>query len=203
MSINCDCPNPTEIGSVPSSDCPFDIGQVQKIVVQRKGYVFLLGAIKVLASWTALQTAANDTKVVSTPLVGGNPIITPGGAITEGGGDNSTLNGAEDILGTNPSIFSADFKSITPEQEKALKALMCEPTLQVFLINEFGKIICKKGDIATSQTGIPIQSLHFGDRDNQGFGKKDINKLRFSFKAGWSEDIEVITPTDFNPITSL
>lgn len=202
----CDCPNPTAIESIPDADCPFDIKQVQKVVFQRRGNEFLTDTIKVEASWTPLLTATDDTKVTSTPLIGGNPLITPGGAITEGGGDNSTLNGEEDVTGSNPSLFTADFKSITPAIEKAIKSLMCEKNLQVYFITEENKIIAYNDtDImdADTHTGFPISAMYFSDRDNQGFGKKDVNQLRFSLKAGWSENIVSITATDFSPLAVL
>lgn len=201
----CDCPNPTAIESIPDADCPFDIKQVQKVVFQREGNVFLTDTIKLEATWTPLLTANDDTKVTSTPLIGGNPLITPGGAITEGGGDNSTLNGEEDVTGSNPSLFTADFKSVTPAQEKAIKKLMCEKKLQVFFITEENVIIATQQGLtpADSHKGFPISALYFSDRDNTGFGKKDVNKLRFSLKAGWSEDIVKIIPTDFSPLAVL
>ena len=202
----CDCPNPTAIESIPDADCPFDIKQVQKVVFQRRGNKFLTSTIKVEESWTPLLTATDDTKVTSTPLIGGNPLITPGGAITEGGGDNSTLNGEEDVTGSNPSLFTADFKSINPAIERAIKSLMCEKNLQVYFITEENKIIAHH-DADTMEegthTGLPISALYFSDRDNQGFGKKDVNKLRFSLKPGWSENIVSLIATDFSPLAVL
>lgn len=201
----CDCPNPTAIETIPVADCPFDIKQIQKIVFQRNGYIFTADAIKTEGSWNTLKTATDGTKVTSTPLIGGNPLITPGGAITEGGGDNSTLNGEEDVTGSNPSLFTADFKSITPGQEKAIKKLMCEKNLQVYFITEENKILCTQEYLTAndSHKGFPISAFYFSDRDNQGFGKKDMNKMRFSIKAGWSENIVKISATDFSPLAVL
>lgn len=200
----CDCPGPTALSDIPSANCAFDIKQIQKVVFQRGGNVFVADTIKVLATWTALKTATDETKVVTTPLIGGDPLITPGGAITEGGGDNSTLDGVEVVTGSNPSIFGCNFKSITPAQEKAIKALMCEKKLQVYFITEENKILCtQEGLLATGHKGFPITSFYFGDRDNQGFGKQDMNSMRFSLKAGWSEDIVKVSATDFSPLVDL
>lgn len=201
----CDCPQPTALTEIPASDCPFDLRQVQKVVFQRIGNKFdAVNDIQLQATWDALKTAIDSTKVVVSPFVGGNPLITPGGAITEGGGDNSTLNGEETVTGSNPSLFTADFKSLTPEQEVALKKLICEKRLQVYFLNEENKIIVNtEGMGAGEYTGFPISAYYFGDRDNQGFGKQDMHKMRFSLKAGWSENIAKISATDFSPLVDL
>lgn len=201
----CDCPNPTAIETIPDADCPFNIKQVQKVIFQRNGNIFLADNIKVIATWDALKVANDGTKYSITPIIGGNPLITPGGAITEGGGDNSTLNGEETVTGSNPSLFTCDFKSVTPEIEKAMKTLMCERRLQVFFLTEENKIIANQEDLTdlTQHKGFPISALYFSDRDNQGFGKQDIHKLRFSLKAGWSENIVKVSATDFSPLVDL
>jgi hypothetical protein len=207
MSL-CNCPAPTALTTVPSADCPFDLGQIQKIGFQRAGFTFDSGAVSptspsVFADWTALKTATDSTKVVFTPLIGGDPVVVAGEAISEGGGDNSTMNGIEIITGVNPSKFSAMYRSMTPEQESAIKKLMCEPNLVVYFITDNQKIIVKK--ITTAQKkGLAIQAFFLGDRTNDGFGKKDSHKIQFSLPAGWSEDIEIITPeAGFNPLTDL
>lgn len=201
----CDCPKPTALTDIPTSDCPFDIKQIQKIIFQRGGNKFLLDTIKTLAAWTPLKTAIDSTKIVVSPFVGGNPIIAPGGAITEGGGDNSTLNGIEEVTGSNPSLFTCDFKSLKPAQEEAFKKLICEKNLQVYFVTEENKIIATQEGLAEadSHKGLPISAFYFDDRDNQGFGKQDLNKLRFSLASGWSTKIVKIVAEDFSPLTDL
>ena len=204
----CNCPNPAKLEAVPANDCEFHLGQIQKIGVQRRGYQWdtTSGAPtdpSVKADWDVLLTASDDTKVVFTPLIGGDPIIDPGEAITEGGGDNSTLNGVEEVTGTNPASFSAMFKGISPDQEKAMKTWMCEKYLNVYFVTENNVIIVKKitNDV---KEGIQIQSFFVGDRSNQGFATKDTNQISFQLVAGWSEDIEIIEPqAGFNPLVDL
>lgn len=204
----CNCPNPTSLTTIPSNDCPINLKQIQKVGFQRQGYEFDASLVtptspSVQADWDVLIAAADDTKAVFSPLIGGDPIIEPGEAITEGGGDNSTLNGVEEVTGTNPASFSANFKEISPEQEAALKELICEKKLVVYFVNEDNNIIVKKID-DDKKTGFDIQSFFFGDRGNQGFGTKDINVMSFQLKAGWSEAIEIIEPEPgFNPLVDL
>lgn len=196
--MECNCPQPEKLTEIPKDDCPFNLNQIQRISFQRAGTKFEDEAnIKLLASWQAFATATDATKIVTTPLIGGDPVIEAGEPITTGGGDNSTLNGVEETEGTNPSTFSAVFKSISPKVEKALKTLMCEKNLTVYLHLQGGRTV------ATDDFGgLPIQNVFISDRNNQGFGSKDTNVIRFSLPAGWSENIEIYVP-EFNPLTDL
>lgn len=207
--MSCNCPSPTALTEVPTSDCPFDLKQVQRVAFQRRGNNFDQTAgtptnITLGADWAAFKAAADSSKIVCSPLIGGDPIIDAGEAITEGGGDNSTLNGVEEVTGTNPSSFSCNFKSITPLQEVALKSLVCEKSLMVYLINQDQQIACVEVNPSDIHTGLNIQSFFFSDRDNKGFGTNDTNSMSFQLPAGWSENIVLIQPeAGFNPLTDL
>ena len=67
MALNsCDCPLPTAIGDITPNTCPDNFGQIQKVIFQRRGFVFdgTVGKdITLLADWQALQVAADDTKI--------------------------------------------------------------------------------------------------------------------------------------------
>jgi hypothetical protein len=206
---DCVCPLPTELGTIPALDCGVNLKQIQRLAFQRFGppdSQFGPGAttpndITVLADWQAFLAAADNTKIVVTPLIGADPIIEAGTAITTGGGDNTTLNGVEEVEGTNPSAFSATFKEITPEIELALKQLTCEKNLTVYMILEGGRIAAYSID-ADNQRGFLLQSMFVSDRNNAGFATKDTNTISFSFPAGWSENLVIIDPA-FNPLTDL
>ncbi len=202
----CNCPNPASLTTINISDCPVDLDQIQKIYFQRQGFIFdgTVGKdITLLADWQTLVTAGDDTKVVVTPLIGGDPVITAGEAITTGGGDNTTLNGVVETTGTNPSQFSVTFKSLSAEEEKALKTLACEGKLGAYFVNRNEQLIVN--EVATGEyTGFEVfGNVFFSDRNNAGFGTKDTFTMTFSLKAGWSEDLSLQTPADFNPLTDL
>lgn len=210
MSI-CNCPAPTSLTEIPNQDCGVNLNQIQRVAFQRNNNRFGIGAIPgtpptdnsilELADWQALIGAADNSKIVITPLIGANPTIEPGDAITAGGGDNSTLNGVEEIEGVNPSKFSCEFKELSPEIEKAMAKLLCEKNLTVYLILQGGKIaVVKISD--NNQKGFDIQSPFFSDRGNQGFATKDTHTLSFGLKAGWSADLQIITP-NFNPLSEI
>lgn len=205
--MDCNCPAPSALTEIPTQDCGVNLNQIQRVAFQRIGSQFGTNAqpaansILELADWQALKAATDNTKIVITPLIGANPTIDPGDAITNGGGDNSTLNGVEEVEGVNPSSFSAEFKELSPEIEKAMKAIICEKNLVVYFILQGGKIAAKTID-ADNQTGFSIQSPFVSDRGNQGFATKDTHTLTFSLTAGWSEDLVIIDP-NFNPLTEI
>lgn len=204
--MDCTCPNTSALTDISPSNCDFNMNQIQRLGFQRRQKnVFTPLTILDLSEWQANTTATDDTKIVFTPFVGGDPVIEPGDAITTGGGDNSTLNGVEERTGVNPSVFSAMFKSLTPKQESEIKKLMCEKELDVYFILQGGRIAVLADNVTTptSLSGFEIESFFFGDRGNQGYGSKDTNAMRFSLPAGWSEKLTIYKPTSFNPLTDL
>lgn len=218
FALLCNCPDDGILGDIPASDCPFDLKQIQRIAFATQGQVIwdsadgtgtgLLGVPQVdsqldtLADWQARLTAVDATKMVISPLIGGDPIIEAGEAITEGGGDNTTLNGAPEVTGTNPSSFSAVFKSLQPATEKALKQLGCK-NLEVYFILEGGRIVAEGNDTNATLKGLNVQSFFVSDRNNAGFGTKDTNTISFELPAGWSENIVLVDPVDFNPLYDI
>jgi len=199
---NCNCPAPTALTDIPSENCGINMEQIQRVIFQRgqTDAPFDATDVLTLSAWQDYMAATDDTKTVITPLVGGDPIIEPGDAITTGGGDNSTLNGVEQLDGINPSKFSCFYNSLSSAQEKALKKLICETNLTAYFVLQGGKIAIKK--ISTDVWGLAIQSFFISDRGNSGYGTKDKFNVSFSLPAGWSEDMTIITPS-FNPLTEL
>lgn len=205
--MNCVCPQPTTITDIPDFNCPFKLKQIQRIAFQIRGDSFDTDAetaptdIKVLADWQAKIAATDATKIAVSPKIGGNPVITAGDAITEGGNDNSTFNGVAINNGSGPSTFSVDFFNITPEIEKAMKTLLCRTDLAAYLILEGGLLGVKKVD-DTEYQPFPIDNLFFSDRANNGFAGNDVNTLTFNLTPGWSSDLAIVQP-EFNAVLDL
>lgn len=208
---NCKCPKTTALTEIPTQECTVDLEQLQKFGFQRGGYMWdstlvtpeIPTDITKKADWLTLKTATNDTKIVFTPLIGGDPIITAGEPILNGGGDNSTLNGVEELLGTNPSTFTGLFKSLSSAVKTALVELECETDLVVYPINQNGKIIAL--EVAEGQyTGFPVQGFHITDRTNNGFGTKDTFAVRFTLPARWDAKLVILDPeAGFRPLVDL
>jgi len=190
------------------------MGQIQRYWFVRKGEVIwdtvtpannlpaTIAALAptVLAGWTILFAAADDSHVVPSPLIGGDSTLTGGSTISQGGGDNSTLSGQTLINGINPTDGTARFDSLTGAQITAFRKLACEGTgLEVYLINQQGLIWGQQvGDLFT---GFDISNVVLGSMTNAGFGTRDNNTMTFQLDFDYDETKAAITPTDFNALT--
>lgn len=210
MSLLCNCPVGAALGSVPLSDCPNSLGQIQKVVFQR---VFSTGATRnsftiasanpnVKASWTPLLAATDGTKVVQSPYLSA-PAFEAGAARTYGGG-NETLGGIEIILGREATAFTGNILRAPQTTIKALKAFMCE-NVGVYLIDEFGRITGTVDNTTTPTKfyPIPISALFVGDKAIGGLETPDMNALTWKFLPNWSDNLHTVVPTDFDALTEL
>ena len=208
---NC-CPLPSALTTVPATVCPVDLGQIQRILPVRRGYVgwdtatpannypaSIVGlAPTAVAGWTILKAAVDDTKVLFPPLFGGGITITPADPNTFGGNDNETLNGETYVVGFPPSTFVARYDQLTAAQDLAFTDLECE-TLEVYFVNGDGNIIGERDGLIFK--GFSITAFYFKGREVLGFGTRNNNMIGFQMAKNWSSKFEVITPTDFNALT--
>lgn len=206
----CKCPAAVALPTIPNFSCAESFGQIQKVAFQRlykntgdKNFFSTEASIEKLASWTTLLSAENDTKIVLTPYVQA-PTAEAGAARTFGGG-NETLGGIEEVIGREPTPFTAVLRRVPQNIIKALKQLQCESDSQnlgVYLFDENGKIGALQ-DEKTKYYPIPIRSLFFSDKTLGGLEAPDSNNVQWSFLPNWSDDLVIVTPNDFNPLTDL
>ena len=165
--------------------------------------VFLSALCNIWAVPHAAELTATDgTKVVVSPYVEA-PTSEPGGPRTFGGG-NETLGGVETIIGREPTTFSGVLRSVPQSVIKAMKDLQCEAqadNLGVFLFDENGSIECLVS--GTDNLPIPIRALFIGDKSFGGLEEPDSNAIQWSFLPNYSDDLAIVAPTDFNPLTDL
>lgn len=209
----CNCPLPTALTTVTATSCPEEMGQIQRAWFVRKGNVVwdtatagaanvpatITGdAVTASAGWATLKAATDDTKVVFPPLFAGDITITPGDAITQGGNDNSTLNGQTYFVAFPDSSFSARFDQLTATQTSELKTLVCED-LEVYFVNGDGDLV---GDASTTGEfkGFDVTSVMLQSRNVQGFATRDANIMAFQLDADWDTIFEKQTPV-FNALT--
>ena len=204
----CKCPRGAALPDIPAVTCPESFGQIQKVAFVRlyktdgtKNKFVTASDIKLKASWTPLLTAADDTKVIISPYIQA-PTAEAGKARTFGGG-NETLGGVEEVIGREPTPFVGVIRKAPQTVIKALKDLQCE-SIGVYLFDENGAI----GAIVDETTAgtyypIPIRSFFVGDKTLGGFEAPDSNAIQWSFLPNWSDNLKLIAPTDFNPLTDL
>lgn len=197
---------------IPVSNCPESFGQIQKVAFQRlykstgeKNSFKTDAGIEKKASWTPLLSADDDTKIVISPYIQA-PTGEAGAARTFGGG-NETLGGVEEIVGREPTPFTGVMRKLPQKIIKALKQLQCESwgdNLGVYLFDENGAIgAIQDAKTATTHYPIPIRSLFIGDKTLGGYEAPDSNNIQWAFLPNWSDDLAIIVPEDFNPLTDL
>lgn len=208
----CKCPAGTALPDIPVSNCPESFGQIQKVAFQRlykstgeKNSFKTDAGIEKKASWTPLLSADDDTKIVISPYIQA-PTAEAGAARTFGGG-NETLGGVEEIVGREPTPFTGVMRKLPQKIIKALKELQCESwgdNLGVYLFDENGNIGALQDETtATTYYPIPIRSLFFSDKTLGGLEAPDSNNVQWSFMPNWSDDLVIVAPADFNPLTDL
>lgn len=197
---------------IPVSNCPESFGQIQKVAFQRlykstgeKNSFKTDAGIEKKASWTPLLSADDDTKIVISPYIQA-PTAEAGAARTFGGG-NETLGGVEEIVGRESTPFTGVMRKLPQKIIKALKELQCESwgdNLGVYLFDENGAIgAIQDAKTATTHYPIPIRSLFIGDKTLGGYEAPDSNNIQWAFLPNWSDDLAIIVPEDFNPLTDL
>ena len=208
----CKCPAGTALPDIPVSNCPESFGQIQKVAFQRlykstgeKNSFNADAGIEKKASWTPLLSADDDTKIVISPYIQA-PTAEAGAARTFGGG-NETLGGVEEIVGREPTPFTGVMRKLPQKIIKALKELQRESwgdNLGVYLFDENGAIgAIQDAKTATTHYPIPIRSLFIGDKTLGGYEAPDSNNIQWAFLPNWSDDLAIIVPEDFNPLTDL
>ena len=212
MSLTCQCPAAASLTTIPAVACGENFGQIQKVAFQRlrkadgsRNSFTTAASILVKASWTALLSAEDGSKVVVSPYIEA-PTSEPGAVRTYGGG-NETLGGIEEVLGAEPTAFSAVLRRMPQNVIKIMKELSCESNagnLGVYLFNDNGQIeAIQDPETATTYYPIPIRSFFVSDKGHGGLENPDSNNISWQFAPNYSDDLKIITPTDFNPLTDL
>ena len=212
MSLICQCPAAAAIATIPNVTCPENFGQIQKVAFQRlrkadgtRNSFITTAAITLKASWTALLAAADGSKVVVSPYI--NAPADSGGDARMTSGGNDDLGGVPQVLGGNPVQFDGQMRSVPQSVIKLMKELQCEANagnLGVYLFDENGKIEALQDQTtATTYYPIPIRALFIGSKIHGNFDAKDSNAISWQYPDNYSDDLTIVTPTDFNPLTDL
>ncbi len=199
---------PTDIGV---SSCLERFGEIQKIILQRTYNGTVLNTITIatanpnlLATWTALLAAADETKCQVTPFI--NALVNEAGDPITIGGVGQTVGGIEKKIGSNASPFNGEFHDEERTVMAAVKVYNREKNLSVYLMNEHGDIGGIADDLTTPTTfrGIPIMDTFFLT-DKKFGGKADVDKdfVSWSFLPNWSDKFYIVTASDFTPVTDL
>lgn len=211
MSLVCQCPAAASLTTIPNVACAENFGQIQKVAFQRlvkadgtKNSFTSTASILLKASWTALLAAADGSKVVISPYI--NAPADGGGDARMSSGGNDDLGGVPEVLGGEPVQFTGQIRAVSQSVIKVMKALQCEANagnLGVFLFDENGNIEAIKGETAGTYYPIPIRALFIGSKVHGNYDAKDSNAISWYYPDNYSDDLAIVVPTDFNPLTDL
>ena len=212
MGLTCQCPAASAITTIPNVTCPENFGQIQKVAFQRlfkadgtKNSFTSSASILLKASWTALLAAADGSKIVVSPYI--NAPADSGGDARMTSGGNDDLGGIPEVLGGEPVQFAGSLRAVPQSVIKVIKELQCEANagnLGVFLFDENGKIeAIKDTTTATTFYPIPIRALFVGSKIHGNYDAKDSNVISWYYPDNYSDNLAIVTPTDFNPLTDL
>lgn len=211
MSLVCQCPAAASLTTIPNVACAENFGQIQKVAFQRlvkadgtKNSFSSTASILLKASWTALLAAADGSKVVVSPYI--NAPADGGGDARMSSGGNDDLGGVPEVLGGEPVQFTGQIRAVSQSVIKAMKALQCEANagnLGVFLFDENGNIEAIKGETEGTYYPIPIRALFVGSKIHGNYDAKDSNAISWYYPDNYSDDLAIVVPTDFNPLTDL
>lgn len=212
MSLVCQCPAAAALTTIPNVTCPENFGQIQKVAFQRlydssgnrNSIASGTSGITKKATWTALLAANNGTKVVVSPYI--NAPADSGGDARMTSGGNDDLGGVAEVLGGNPVQFDGSIRSVPQSVIKAMKSLQCEANvgnLGVYLFDENGKIEAIQETSNGDYYPIPIRSLFIGSKIHGNYEAKDSNLISWQYPDNYSDNLTIVTPDDFNPLTDL
>ena len=212
MSLVCQCPAAAALTTIPNVQCSQNFGQIQKVAFQRlrkadgtRNSFTATAAIGLKASWTALLAAADGGKIVVSPYI--NAPADSGGDARLTSGGNDDLGGVQEVLGGNPVQFDGQIRAVPQSVIKAMKELPCEANagnLGVFLFDENGNIQAVQDQTtATTYYPIPIRTLFVGSLIHGNYDAKDSNAISWQYPDNYSDDLAIVKPTDFNPLTDL
>ena len=212
MSLVCQCPAAAALTTIPNVQCAENFGQIQKVAFQRlrkadgtRNSFTSTADIKLKASWTALLAATDGSKIVVSPYI--NAPADSGGDARMSSGGNDDLGGIAEVLGGNPVQFDGQIRAVPQSVIKVMKELQCEANagnLGVFLFDENGNIQAVQDQTtATTYYPIPIRTLFVGSLIHGNYDAKDSNAISWQYPDNYSDDLAIVKPTDFNPLTDL
>lgn len=202
------CPLPAALTTLVNPDCPFRFDQIVKIAFMQRqpgASPFATEAdMKLLATWTPLLAAVDETKVAASPIFAGF-VVPKSEPLVQGGNDNSTFAGLEQYYGEGSVRATGTFQNMTSASLLALDELTQfslstatgTSNLTAYLINKDGYIF-----YSGAQYGIPIFNFRVGGTGSEGLNRPNVNDFSFNLIAGWDRALKVVKPT-FDPLTEL
>lgn len=208
ITINC---SQTIAGVSPTlNTCPFEVPKSGKLIFEKRSTATAkliattgTGSVALLATWTPLLTAVDETKVIASAKI--TNVTLPSTEVPKT--DSGSSNGVQRTRLVVPAVtFSARMFGVTPAFVKELKELsqfsygmMNDTDLGVYILDEKNNIYCLKS--STAATSIPIWNLEFSSLSIEEGEDFASYMVKFDLAHGWDENLEKVA-TAYN-MTSI
>jgi hypothetical protein len=195
MSMLFKCPPGTYLGGIVPTECPIKWDQTQKIAFGRKyaNRFSSAGVFNSQVGWQALLDAITDARLVITPYVS-NLVIPASEVLSQGGNDNTTIDGVREVTGIGFVTVTAQLKNISAETAEEIRLIGTESMIQPGVSNIVGyflqtgdAVVWNKTSTGTKYDGFEIFNLTLTDIGNEGLNTNTVYNLSFDMKGGWSQ----------------
>lgn len=200
------CPPPAHLNGIAATTCPQKWGQIQKIAFGRsyEDRFANMGAFIGENIWEALLAVTNDSKLVVSPYFAGMqfPVAAP---ITQGGNDNTTINGVTDLQGGQmivvPFVLTNQSSQTMREFRELAAETMIQPgfsNIEAYLFNDNNSVIYDEGASGDLFNGFKIYNLYIPDVASNGLNSNNTYNCQFELPFGWSQYWNMVKQT-WNP----
>jgi len=213
MGLICAC-DAAALPNLVDVTCPQDLDQVVRIAFQfnQNGTPTFDNATPIteLASWTALLSASDATKITVSPALS-NTVIPASEASRSAENSNESVNGLGFYHGEDNIRITSEIVSAPQAVIDALDDYSClsDPTLgasdltvYMFLKRSKGvsRVFAKGTGAPEEYVGFEIFNFRVSSLDNQGYNAKTKYMVTFDMQADEFRASEVLS-LDFNPLT--
>lgn len=203
--MNIICPAPAALAAIPAQSCPFRMDQIVRFAFGRRAVPAFAteAALKLLATWTTLIAAADNTKVVMSPLFAG--MVIPGSeGVFVGGGDNTTFNGIRQYQGEANVTVTGTFTNMSPAVKAALDLLTQESLASAVGVSNLEVVMFNKDGFAATKNldFIPIYNFRLSSRASEGLNANDVHAFSFDMLPDWETGLQM-TKLGFDPLTAI
>ena len=206
MSMLFQCPEPTYIGGIVPTTCPIKWDQIQKLVFGRRDDTRFpnAGAFVSEAHWQSLLNALDDSRLVITPYISGFdiPATEP---VTQGGNDNTTINGVREIMGGQFVTVPFMMKNVSAATAEELRRIGSETMIQPGVSNIEAWFLATDNNVIYDETatgdkfrGFKIFNLFVPDIASAGLNTNTTYNVTFDLAFGWSQ-YWALQQMPFNP----
>lgn len=212
MALVCECP----LGTLPNQidvTCATDLDQVVKLAFQKpqaSAPFVSADPITDADSWTALLSAADDTKIVLSPATA-NVVIAPSEPVYIGENSNESVNGLGYYVGEQNIRVTGEIHSASQDTIDALSALSCfsdvtlgssELTVYMFVrrIKGVSRVVAKGLSTAGSYQGFQVFNFRVSSVGSDGYQTKSKYMFSFDMQPDEWAGMELVS-LGFNPLS--